>query len=204
MSTAPSESLALGGPALLVGGLSFGLSHVSGRPRIGFDLGHGCVDCRTQLMGTVTHRMMPALDCPRHALKQLSIVLVTIGLQIEIGRDLGETFVTNMLDVALHKIIVIVPIDSACAHGGLLDTSRNLMRMKVMKIEPIDHRFLDFVMQDEEAVRFDRSAPLFERRRHMAVDVNDSTVDAVAGKVWNIVFAVELFEASDDRVKRTL
>jgi hypothetical protein len=40
MSTAPSESLALGGPALLVGGLSFGLSHVSGRPRIGFDLGH--------------------------------------------------------------------------------------------------------------------------------------------------------------------
>jgi hypothetical protein len=38
----------------------------------------------------------------------------------------------------------------------------------------------------------------------MAVDVNDRAVYVVACKVGNIVIAVELFEASNDRVKRTL
>jgi hypothetical protein len=89
-------------------------------------------------------------------------------------------------------------------HGGLLNTGRNLMRMEVVEIELVDHRFLHFFMQDEEAVCFDCSALLFERRRHMAVDVNDRAVYVVACKVGNIVFAVEFFEASNDRVKRTL
>jgi hypothetical protein len=49
--------------------------------------------------------MMSALVCPRHTLEQLSVVLVTMRLQIEVRRDFGKAFVANILDVCLHEII---------------------------------------------------------------------------------------------------
>ena len=99
--------------------------------------------------------MMPALDCLGHALEQISVVLVAIRLQVEICGDFGEAFVANIFDVCLHEIIVVVPVDSTGKNGRLFDTGRNLMGVQVVEIEPVDHGFLHFFMQDEEAVCFD-------------------------------------------------
>jgi hypothetical protein len=57
---------------------------------------------------------------------------------------IGKAFVANKLDVCLHEMIVVAPIDTTCEHGGLLNTCRNLMRMEVVEIELVDHRFLHF------------------------------------------------------------
>src|SRR5262249_112794 len=109
-----------------------------------------------------------------------------------------------MLDVFLHEIIVVPPVYSARNYSSPFNTCRNLMCMEVMKIESVNHCFLHFFMQNEEAICLYYSALVFERCRHMGVDVNDCAIHIIARKVGNIVFAVELFESSNDRVKSTL
>ena len=106
-----------------------------------------------------------------------------------------------MFHVRLHEVIVGAPIDAACAHGGLLGPGGDLVRVQIMQVEPVDHRLLHLLMQNEEAVGFDDSLLVSEYLRHMAVDVDNRTVHAVAGEIGDVVVAIEFLDAAHDGVQ---
>jgi len=60
------------------------------------------------------------LDARQHALDQIVVVLVPIGLEVEIGRHLGQPLVADVLDIFLHEPVVVVPADAGGAHRRLL------------------------------------------------------------------------------------
>ena len=110
--------------------------------------------------------------------------------------------VADLLDVFLHEPVVVAPFDSGRAHGGLLGARRDLMRMEVMQVELIDQGFLDFLVQDQEAIGVDVPSAVAQRRRHVAVDVDRLAVPAVAGEVGDVVLAIEILDPAHHRIER--
>jgi hypothetical protein len=72
--------------------------------------------------------------------------------------------------------------------------------MQIVKTELIDQRLFDFFMEDEKPVGLDGAATEFERVRHVAIDIDRLAVKAVAGEIWNVVLAIQLFDAPHDRI----
>ena len=137
-----------------------------------------------------------------HAAQQIGVVLVAIGLEIEIGGQLGQPLVAHLFDVLLHETIVSAPRNSVGAHGRLLGARRDLMGVLVMEIEMVDQRLLDLLVQQQIAVDRDVAAAVAEGRRQMAIDIDALAVAAVAGEIGNVVRAVDRADAVSDGVQR--
>ena len=119
-------------------------------------------------------------------------MLVTIGLSVEVTGYLAKAFIADAFDALLHETIVITPFEASSAHGCLFGTRRNLVGMQIMQPKLIDQRLLDLFVQDKKTVGVDRAAFEFERCRHVAIDVDRLTVEAIAGKIRNVVLAIKL------------
>jgi hypothetical protein len=51
----------------------------------------------------------------KHAEKQIVVLFVAVGFEIEILRHLGQTLVANQFDIFLHETIVVAPGDAGGA-----------------------------------------------------------------------------------------
>jgi len=65
-----------------------------------------------------------------------------------------------------------------------------------MQPELIDQCLLDLLVQDKKTVGVDGAAFEFERCRHVAIDVDRLTVEAIAGKIRNVMLAIKLLHSS--------
>ncbi len=162
------------------------------------------VDRLLDLLGLDAGRTFAARDAIQHALHQVVVVLVAIGLEVEIGRHLGQPLVADVLDVVLHEAVVGVPADAGRAHRRLLGARGDLMGVQVVQVELIDQRLLHLLVQDEVAVGVDVAAVIAERRRHVAVDVDDLAVVAVAGEIGDVVLAIEVLDPAHDGIERAV
>jgi hypothetical protein len=76
--------------------------------------------------------------------------------------------------------------------------------MQIMQPKLIDQCLLDLLVQDKKTVGVDGAAFEFERCRHVAIDVDRLTVEAIAGKIRNVVLAIKLLHSPADSIKRTV
>ena len=162
------------------------------------------VDRLLDLLDLDAGRAFPARDAIEHALHQIVVVLVAIGLEVEVGRHLGQPLVADVLDVVLHEAVVGVPADAGRAHRRLLGARGDLMGVQVMQVELIDQRLLHLLVQDEIAVGVDVAAVIAERRRHVTVDIDGLAVLAVAGEVGDVVLAIEALDPAHDGIERAV
>jgi hypothetical protein len=157
-----------------------------------------------QLATTKTGRHVPLADRSKHSLQQIVVVFIAVRLGVEIVRHPGEPLVADALDIFLHELVVVAPVDANRTHCGLLGPRRNLMRMQVVQPELIDQGLFHFLVQDEKAVSLDRAPAHFELARHAPVNVDGLTILAVACKIGNVVFAIELLHPAQDRIERSV
>ena len=75
------------------------------------------------------------------------------------------------------------------------------MRVQIVQVELVDQGLFHLLVQDEKAVGLDRAPTHFERARHVTVNVDGLTILAVAGEIWNVVFAIELLHPAQDRIE---
>ena len=118
-------------------------------------------------------------------------MFVAIGLRVEVTGYLAKAFIADAFDKFLHEPIVVAPFEASSAHSCLFGTRRNLVRMQIMQPKLIDQRLLDLFVQDKKTVGVDRAAFEFERCWHVAIDVDRLTVEAIAGKIRNVVLAIK-------------
>jgi len=116
-------------------------------------------------------------------------VLVAIGLSVEVTGYLAKAFIADAFDKFLHEPVVVAPFEASSAHGYLFGTRRNLVGMQIVQPELIDQCLLDLLVQDKKTVGVNLAAFEFERCRHVAIDVDRLTVEAIAGKIRNVVLA---------------
>src|SRR5262249_23817790 len=147
---------------------------------------------------------LPLLDGIAHALEQIEIVLVAIGLKIKVGGNLAQALVADSLDVFLHEAVIVAPAQPGSAHGRLFGARSNLVRMQIMQPELIDQRLFHLFMQDQEAIGIHVATFDLQSARHMAIDVDSLPVDAVTREVRDIVIAIELLDSPHNGVERAV
>src|SRR6202048_1987452 len=160
--------------------LPFAAGHV---PEALFELRRVAVECLSNLCGVNPLRRLSSLDGFVHALKQIEIVLVTIGLEVEVGWYFGESLVADRLDMLLHEAVVVAPQHAGSPDRRLLGAAGNLVGVQIVQVELIDKHLLDLLVQDQEAVSVDLASAKFHGARHVAVDIDGFAVIAVAGKI---------------------
>src|SRR5436190_22222824 len=140
------------------------------------EIGHVFLDRALDLLAVDLGGRDAALDAIEHALHQVVVVLVAIGLQIEVGGHFPQPLVADVLDVLLHEAVVVAPADAGGAHRRLLGPRGDLVGMQIVQIELIDQRLLHLLVQDQIAVGVDLAAVVLHRLWHVAVDVNGLAV----------------------------
>ena len=148
--------------------------------------------------------VLPLHDRLVHALEQIEIVLVAIGLEIEIGGNLAQPLVADALDVLLHEAVVVAPANAGGAHRRLLGAGGDLVGVQVMQAELVDQRLLDLLVQDQKSIGVDLAAAKRHRARHVAVDIDGLAVVAVAGEIGDVVLAVEVLDPAHHRIERAV
>ncbi len=93
-----------------------------------------------------------------HALQQPQIVLVAIRLDVQINRNPAELLIAGLLDELLHESVVVAPRYAGRPHRRLLSAQGDLMGMLIAQPQLIQQRFLDGLVQDQEAVGADAPA----------------------------------------------
>jgi hypothetical protein len=73
-------------------------------------------------------RTLTARNGRQHTLYEVVVVLVTIGLEVEIGGQFGQPLVADALDVFLHEAVVVAPADAGRTHRSLLGAGGDLMK----------------------------------------------------------------------------
>src|SRR5271154_3064126 len=137
-----------------------------------------------------------------HAPHQVVVVFVAIGFQIEVRGQHGQALVAHPLDVGLHEPVVGAPRDSIRANRGFLGASRDLVSVLIVQRELVDQRLLDFFVQQQVAIDWNRT-PLVEKSLgQVAVNIDALAVEAVAGEIGNVVAAVDAADAPRGGVKR--
>ncbi len=159
---------------------------------------------RLHVLGLDLSGRLATRNAVEHALHQLVIVLVAVGLEVEVGGHLGEPLVADMLDVLLHEGVVVAPADAGGADGGLLGAGRDLVCVQIVQVELIDQGLLDLLVQDEVAVGVHLAPRILKGGGHVAVDVDRLAVPAVAGEIGNVVLAVESLDPAHHRIEGTV
>ena len=104
------------------------------------------VERLSDLCGVNPFRRLSSLDGFVHALKQIEIVLVTIGLEVEVRWYLGESLVADRLDMLLHGAVVVAPQHAGSPDRRLLGAAGNLVGVQVVQVELIDKRLLNLLV----------------------------------------------------------